>query len=327
MPRRYIAEMEPGEQIEDAIFVLADRDLRSTHSGGLYIHAVLRDRSGQVPARQWQATQEAYDQIKRTALIRVRGRTESYKGSLQVILDGFEAASSEGVDLAELLPASKHDIPEMWERVKAILRTIADPDLLLLMKMYVEDDALVKRILRAPAAIKMHHAYIGGLLEHTLQLMELARVVVPRYPELSLDLVVVGLFLHDLGKVDELNYDSVFEYSSEGQLVGHIAQGVLQLESKVQSFEAETGRSFPREKKWAIQHLILSHHGHHEFGAPRLPATPEAFAVHHLDVMDAKLNQALNAVRDDKDPDADWTSYIPALQTRLYKRDVVPEGN
>lgn len=318
--------MKPGEQISDQIYLVADKDLRSTTNGGLYIHAILRDRTGEVLSRMWQASEELFKEMD-GGFIRIRGRTESYKGNLQLIVDGLEAVPRSAIDISEFLPATTHDIEQMWQRVLEILRTVKDPDLLQLVRCFVEDAEMVDCFKRAPAAIKMHHAYIGGLLEHTLNLLELAVVVVPRYPELSLDLILVGLFLHDIGKTAELGYEVNFTYTDGGQLVGHIAQCVIWIEQKAAQVATETGKPFPPEKKYAIQHIVLSHHGQYEYGSPKLPATPEAFCVHHLDVMDAKINQALAAIAKDKDDDAVWTNYLPALGTKIYKRDVVPEGN
>ena len=173
--------------------------------------------------------------------------------------------------------------------------------------------------LAAPAAVSMHHAYVGGLLEHTLNLLELAQVVIPRYPDLSLDLVLAGLFLHDLGKTEELKYDTNFQYTDEGQLLGHIVQCVIWIEDKVRQVEQLTGRSFPQEKKWVLEHIVLSHHGEYEFGSPKLPATPEAIAVHYIDNLDAKIYQSLTAIRNAKDEESCWTEYVRALQRKIYK--------
>jgi 3'-5' exoribonuclease len=324
MGRRTIAELQPGDQIADQVYLVADKDLRTTTNGGMYIHAVLRDRTGQALARMWQATREHYDMMAEGGLIRIRGRAESYKGTLQLVIDGLASVDPAGVDMADFLPAARGDVEAMWERIKSILRTVRDPDLLQLLKQFVEDEALVRRFKKAPAAIKMHHAYLGGLIEHTHNLLELAVAVLPRFPLLDPDLVIIGLFLHDIGKTAELGYDTCFQYTDAGQLVGHIAQAVLWIEDKARQTQAATGRPFPEHKKLALQHIVLAHHGQHEYGSPRLPATAEALAVHHLDVLDAKIHQALQAIADDRDGSAAWTGYIPSLGTRVYKGNLRP---
>ena len=322
MEHRYINELEAGLQIEDQVFMIASKDLRSTNNGSLYIHAVLADKTGQLLSRAWQATEEQYKAMPDGGFMRFRGRTESYKGHLQFIIDGMKAIELEEVNIADFMPSTDRDVDEMWEQVKTILRTIEDRDLLEVIKLFVQDEQLVARFKRAPAAVTMHHAYVGGLLEHTLNLLELAQVVIPRYPELSMDLVLAGLFLHDLGKTEELRYDTNFQYTDQGQLIGHIVHCVIWIEEKTKAIAEATGKPFPEDKKWALQHVILSHHGEYEFGSPKLPAMPEAIAIHYLDNLDAKVFQCLAAIDKAKDEDSNWTEYVRALERRIYKRDV-----
>ncbi len=322
MEHRYINELEAGLQIEDQVFMIASKDLRTTNNGSLYIHAVLADKTGQLLSRAWQATEEQYKAMPDGGFMRFRGRTESYKGHLQFIIDGMKEIDLEKVNIADFMPATDRDVDEMWEQVKTILRTIQDRDLLEVIKLFVQDEQLVARFKRAPAAVTMHHAYVGGLLEHTLNLLELAQVVIPRYPELSLDLVLAGLFLHDLGKTEELQYDTNFQYTDQGQLLGHIVHCVIWIEEKAKAIAEATGKPFPEDKKWALQHVVLSHHGEYEFGSPKLPAMPEAIAIHYLDNLDAKVFQCLAAIKNAKDEDSNWTEYVRALERRIYKGDV-----
>jgi 3'-5' exoribonuclease len=169
----------------------------------------------------------------------------------------------------------------------------------------------------------MHHAFIGGLLEHTRNVLELATLIVPRYPEVSLDLVLSGLFLHDIGKTYELTYETNFQYSNEGQLVGHIVQAAIWIDQKIKAVEAETGEPFPADIRNALLHIILSHHGQYDFGSPKLPAMPEAVAVHYIDNLDAKLNMYLTKINTDKDPSSDWTDYVRSLDVKIFKKDVM----
>ena len=319
MEHQFINELEPGRQLADQVFMIASKDLRTTNNGSLYIHVVLADKTGQLLSRMWQATEEQYKMMPEGGFMRFRGRTESYKGNLQFIIDGINEIDPSEVSIADFLPATDEDVDEMWERVKVILRTIKDPDLLQLIKCFVEDEALVSKLKRAPAAMTMHHAYVGGLLEHTLSLLELAQVIIPRFPRLSLDLVLAGLFLHDIGKTEELEFDTNFKYSDQGQLLGHIFHCVMWIEEKAKKIEQDTGKVFPQDKKWVLQHVILSHHGEYEFGSPKLPAMPEAIAVHYIDNLDAKIHQCLAAIDKSKDEDSNWTEYVRALERKIYK--------
>lgn len=323
MPRPFIAELQAGQRIEDDVFLVRSKDLRTTSQGNLYIHAVLVDRTGQLVARAWQASQEMFEAIPEGGFVRLKGRVENYKGNPQFIIDGIRAAEPGSYEIGDFLAASEHDVDAMFERLREILRGIKNPDLLALVGEFINDGPLMERFKRSPAALNLHHAYIGGLLEHTLALLELALVVIPRYPKLSLDLVLTGLFLHDIGKTAELSCDADIAYTEEGQLIGHITQAVLWIDQKISVLQEHNERKFPDRLRWVLKHLVLAHHGKYEFGSPRLPAMPEAIAIHHLDNLDAKVHQFLSAIENDRDPESSWTEYQRALETRVYKPDVM----
>lgn len=318
-----VSELSPGDRVDDAVYLVAQKDLRTTSNGGLYIHVVIADKSGQMLARMWNASQDMYDTIPDGGLLHFRGRVESYKGQKQFIIDGLRSVERGEANPADFLPSTTQDIEQMWERLKTILRNVKNPHVLALVGKFINDPDFASGFKRAPAATKNHHAFIGGLLEHTLGLLELALVVVPRYPNVSLDLVLAGILLHDCGKVRELAYDSNFAYTEEGQLLGHIAQGLLWLHDKAGDIEAETGKAFPRDIENALKHIILAHHGKYEFGSPKLPATLEAIAVHYLDNLDAKLNQFQFEIEKDADASTAFTDYVPSLETKVYKKDVM----
>lgn len=317
--RRLIASLQPGEQIEDHIFLIAQKDLRTTTNGGLYIHAVLADRSGQMLARMWNASQTIYDSMPESGPLRVRGRVESYKGKPQFIIDGVRAVEPGEVDPKDFLPHSRQDAEAMWARTLEILRAIRHPDLLAIVAAFIHDREFAARFKEAPAARTNHHAFIGGLLEHTLGLLELAVLVLPRYPRVSADLVLAGIFLHDAGKTAELSFSTAFAYTTEGQLLGHIVQATLWVQEKARQIEAQSGRPLDREMVNALLHIIVAHHGKYEFGSPKLPATAEAIMVHHLDNLDAKLTMLFNAIDADPDETSDWTAWVPPLETKVYK--------
>ena len=323
MAHRFIADLQPGVRIEDEVYLIRSKDFRTTTQGSLYIHAVLIDRTGQLVARMWQATAEIFDSMPEGGFLCFKGRTENYKGNLQFIIDGVRQAEPGSFELGDFLATSDHDIGEMWSRLVAILRGVKDPNLSALIEEFLSDSELMECFRRAPAAMAMHHAYIGGLLEHTLNLLELALKVIPHYPKLSLDLVLAGLFLHDIGKAKELQYETSISYSDDGQLLGHIVKAVMWIEQKADAIAARTGKPFPDRLKWVCQHIVLSHHGRYEFGSPKLPAVPEAIAVHHLDNLDAKVHLYLSEIEGDRDPAGSWTNYNRALETKIFKPDVM----
>lgn len=321
MTHRLITDLRAGERIEDEVFLIRAKDLRTTTQGNLYIHAVLVDRSGQMVARAWQATEEMFHMMPEGGFLRFKGRVENYKGNLQFIIDGITAAEPGTFDIGDFLPKAPGDGEARWSRVTEVLSDVSDENLAALVKAFLADERLMSGFRRAPAAAALHHAYIGGLLEHTLSLLEIALKVIPLFPRLNLDLVVVGLFLHDIGKARELRYETAIGYSDEGQLVGHIALATMMIEEKAKLASETTGRPFPDRLKWALQHIVLSHHGQYVFGSPKLPALPEAMAIHYLDNLDAKLNMFFTAIDGDRDPQAHWTEYVRAIETKVYKPD------
>jgi len=312
MTRRFINELKPGERVEDEVFVIRSKDLRTTTQGSLYIHAILVDRTGHLVARHWQATEAMFQQMHEGGFMRFKGRVENYKGNLQFIIDAMRLAEPGSFDIADFLPTTEHDIDKMWKRVVEILGGIKNHDLAAFTKEFLADEELMERFRRAPAAAAMHHAYV-----------EVALRTIPLYPELSLDLVLVGLFLHDIGKAAELTCDTVIGYSDDGQLVGHITQAVLWIGEKADAIAARTGKPFPKPLRSVLQHIVLSHHGQYQFGSPKLPAIPEAAAIHYLDNLDAKVHMFLAEIKNDPDPASHWTRYNKALETKIYKPDTM----
>lgn len=319
--RIYINELEPGLILEEQIFCLLQKDLRRTSTGSPYIHAVLADRTGQVPARIWQADEELYKALPQDGFVCISGRTEEYKGSIQIIIEAIRPAYTNEVSIDQLLPTTQNNIDNMFEELKELLRTIKNRTLLQLVGQVITDVKLMDAFKRAPAAIKTHHAYIGGLLEHTLHTVKLADLITQLYPELNRDLLLAGAFLHDIGKLQELAYDQLFKYTDSGQLLGHLFIGARLIEEKAKLAEEKLGEKFPEELLTRLLHMILSHHGEYEFGSPKLPMTPEAIALHYIDNLDAKLNLAKTFIEksNQTDPESNWTSYIKSLERPLFK--------
>lgn len=318
MARRFLGDMKSGDMIEDEVFVISRKELRQSQSGSMFISLQVSDKTARVSAKIWQATEGMYKTIPQSGFLRLRGRFDEYRGEPQMIIEGIKPVDPTSVNLADLLPCTTKDIEGMWKRTLDILRTIKSKDILLLLKQFIADEAFVTAYKRSPAAVTFHHAFIGGLMEHTLTLLESAVAVLPVYPQLNGDLVLAGLFLHDIGKIKELSSNAAFEYTDEGQLIGHIVQTTIWIEQKAAATEAESGKAFPPALKNVLQHIVLAHHGEYEYGSPKLPATPEAAMVHYLDVMDAKV-QAFCAAQDKTDPDSDWSEFVRSLNTRVYR--------
>ena len=316
--RRFVDTLRDGDTI-DEVYLATDKQLRSNRNGVFYIQLDLRDRSGSLPARVWNAGEQLFRQFDNGDYVLVDGKVQLFQGSLQAILTRIEKADSTALDTADFLPRTPHDIGKLTEKLRGMLLRLGDPHLRALAECFLMDDQFVTGFTTAPAGVKLHHAYVGGLLEHTVSMMEIADKLVPFYPGTDRDLLLMGVFLHDAGKVRELAYARAFGYTDEGQLVGHIPLGVEMLTDTAAKVPDLTGEPFPRELMVRLKHMILSHHGTLEFGSPKVPMTPEAMLLHQIDLMDTRMHMLLRDLREDKHNPSAWTPYNPTLGRRLYK--------
>jgi 3'-5' exoribonuclease len=322
MRRLYLRDCSPGDVVED-VFVVTNKQLAATSNGKPYIKAFCSDRTSQVTVRIWNATREMFNAIPDGGFLRIRGHVENYQNNLQLIIEQIWAAKEGTFDIADLMPHTDKDVDQMCQRLFEICQSVQNRYLSALVQAYLDDEELMNNFCRAPAAMTFHHAFVGGLLEHTLNAMEVADAVCRFYPKLNRDLVISGVFLHDLAKTWELSYENAYGYTDGGQLVGHIVKGAIWVEKKAKEAEASLGEPIPQKLIDVVQHIILSHHGEPEFGAARLPSTPEAIAVHVIENLDAKLMMALQLTRGDS-TESNWTEYLKQFGGRLYRPDVAP---
>ncbi|MGA3068133.1 MAG: HD domain-containing protein [Tepidisphaeraceae bacterium] len=325
MRRLFLRECVSGDLIED-VYILTNKQLAATSTGKFFIKAFCSDRTAQVTARYWNATRDIFNAMPDGGFVRLRGRIENYQNNLQLIIEQMSAPKEGSFDLADLIPHTTKDVDQMFCRVVELCQSIQNRHLGALLQAYLDDPKLMEDFRRAPAAMSFHHAFLGGLLEHTLNAMEVADAVCKFYPLLNRDLVVAGIFLHDIAKTWELSYDVSFNYSDGGQLVGHVVKSAIWVEQKAKRAEEILGEPIPQPLIDVIQHIILSHHGLPEFGAARTPSTPEAIAVHVIENLDAKMMMSLGATRGDgvAAAEGNWTEYVKALGGRLYRPDTAP---
>ena len=317
MPRRYVSELADGDNV-DEVFLVGDRALRANRNGNQYIQVDLRDRTGGIGGRIWNAGEPLFRTFNDGDFVLVRGKVQLFQGSLQMIVSTLETVSDGRIDLNDFLPHTTQDIGKLLEKLRVSLRKVGNVHLKALAECYLIDDDFLKAFCRAPAGVKVHHAYVGGLLEHVVTMMDVAEKIAPLYPDVDRDLLVTGVFLHDAGKVRELTFARSFAYSDEGQLLGHLAIGLEMLHDKVRKAGDLTGEPFPRELLLRLKHMILSHHGSSEFGSPKVPMTPEAVALHAIDTLDSRITICVREIKDDRGPSA-WTPYNNAMQRKLFK--------
>jgi 3'-5' exoribonuclease len=318
MSRRYVQQLTDGDTI-DEIYLVNDKQLRANRNGNLYLQLELRDRTGSISARLWNAGENLFRMFEVGDFLLIRGKVQLFQGALQVILNHIERAELEKVELADFLPHTEQDVSKLLERLRGTLLRLNNPNLRALAECFFMDDDFLHGFCQVPAGVRNHHAYLGGLLEHVVTLLDAAERLLPLYPALDRDLLLMGIFLHDIGKVRELSYQKIFAYSDEGQLIGHLVIGVEMLNEKVGRVPDLTGEPFPAELLLRLKHMILSHHGTYEFGSPRLPMTPEAIALHYLDNLDAKINTFTRDIREDRNQASSWTPFNQSLQRRLFK--------
>jgi 3'-5' exoribonuclease len=318
MTRRFVQQLADGDSIED-VYLVTDKQLRANRNGNLYLQLELRDRSGSISARLWNAGEHLFRSFDAGDFLMAKGKVQLFQGALQVILSHIERTETEKVELGDFLPRTEQDIDKLLDRLRGTLLQLSNPHLRALAECFFMDDAFVRSFCQVPAGVRNHHAYLGGLLEHVVTLLELAERVAPLYPELDRDLLLMGVFLHDIGKVRELSYNKVFAYTDEGQLIGHLIIGVEMLSEKAHQVPDLTGEPFPREVLLRLKHMILSHHGSYEFGSPKLPMTPEAIALTYLDNLDAKVHSFTRDIREDRNQASAWTPFNQSLQRRLFK--------
>jgi 3'-5' exoribonuclease len=319
--RRFVHQMVDGDTIEE-VYLATDKQLRANRNGNLYLQLELRDRTGSISARLWNASEGVVRSFEAGDFLLVKGKVQLFQGALQMILSQVERVESQKVSLADFLPHTEQDVTRLLERLRGFLLRLGHPHLRALAECFLMDDQFMRDFSQAPAGIRNHHAYLGGLLEHVVTLLDAGDRLAPLYPELDRDLLLIGIFLHDIGKVRELSYARAFGYTDEGQLIGHLVIGVEMLNEKVARVPDLTGEPFPPVLLLRLKHMILSHHGTHEFGSPRLPMTPEAIALHHLDNFDAKVHSFTRDIREDRNAASAWTPFNPSLQRRLFKGSV-----
>ena len=303
-------------------FALVSVSVREKRGGGgQYLALVLGDKTGQMEARMWEEFADAIGKCNEGCYVKAQGQVSKYQGKFQITLEKMRLAAETEVEAADFMPTTKYDVETMWSELREFVTAFHNDDLRQLVFAFLDDEALAAAYKTAPAAKRLHHAWLGGLLEHVLALVKVCLATAPFYREVDPDLLVTGAILHDIGKVKELSWANTFSYTLEGQLVGHISIAQRMVEEKVRGLPA-----FPERLRLLVEHMILSHHGKYEFGSPKLPMTPEAILLSALDDLEAKFEgmrrEFEGAASAGKKPGelTDWVRSMerPLLNSREY---------
>jgi len=299
----------------DGFFLVLSKQQRTTKNGKPYLSLILGDKTGQLEARVWElGDPRIAKEFERGDIVKARGSASRFEERLQMKVDQLRVAVAGETDRMDMLPSTTCDVAGLWRQLESFVDGLANPHLKLLLKTMLDDPALAEAYREAPAAKQLHHAWLGGLLEHVVSLLTLADRVTPHYAMLDRDLIITGIILHDIGKVRELSWEVGFEYTIEGSLLGHIQMGVALTEKTIDSLP-----DFPPRLKTLVLHMILSHHGKLEYGSPKLPMIPEALVLNFLDDLDAKMQAVAGefekSAREGKGPD-ELTNKVWSLDQR-----------
>ena len=286
--------------------------MKSKKSGELYLSVILADRSGQLQANMWDNVADALDAFEQDDFVKVKGVVHKYNGRWQLTMHKVRRLGEQEIDYADYIPKTTKDIEQLWRTLGEFVDSFENPWLKSLIKEFMADEAIVTAYKNAPAAKTLHHAFVGGLLDHVVSLFTVCDLAARNYPQVNRDLLLTGAFLHDIGKVHELAYQRSIAYTTKGQLLGHM---IIELEMLHQKLAQLPG--FPDELKILIEHMIISHHGQYEFGSPKLPMFPEALMLHYLDDLDSKMESMRAQFEREAELDSPWTSYNPSLARPL----------
>ena len=308
-----IKEITDGQAVHD-LFLVREMSRGETKAGKPYLSLVLMDASGEISGRVWENAEQLMGECPVGAVVSVSGQAQAYKGILQLRIDGLSRIPDSEVDLALFVPSVQGNVTAMAKELVKLAGSVENPFLKELLLALFGERKLMAAMKKAPAAKMMHHAYVGGLLEHTLAVARLADSISSLYPTLDRSLLLAGALLHDIGKLKEFSFDSFpFEYSDRGRLVGHMVLGIEMIQEKINGISG-----FPEELGDRLKHLILSHHGRHEFGSPSLPMMQEAFALNFLDDLDAKINYLDRLAGQVKGEGYQWTEFQRNLERFLF---------
>jgi len=289
-------------------FVVVSKQIKPKKTGDPYLALTLGDRTGQIEAKMWDNVDEVLDAFEQDDYLKVKGLINKYKNRFQLTIHKLRRLGESEIEYSDYLPKTTKNIDELWQILVDFVSSFQNPHLKSLVRAFMDDSQIANAYRNAPAAKTLHHAYIGGLLDHVVSLFRSCDLVCRNYPSVNRDLVLAGAFLHDIGKIDELTFSRSFSYTTRGQLLGHMVIELEMLQAKLALFP-----DFPVELKTLLEHLIISHHGEYEFGSPKLPMFPEALLLHYMDDLDSKMESVRAHFERESENESPWTSYNASL--------------
>ncbi|MCF8054746.1 MAG: HD domain-containing protein [Deltaproteobacteria bacterium] len=312
MKKIFVKDIKAGDRLKD-LFLIAEKTMAHSQKGAPYLNIKLKDRTGEVMGKVWDNALSLDLLCKKGDIALISCWASTYKGALQMTITDIGVVGCDTVAMDDFFPKVKGDVEEMFAALLAFVDSVENTHLRLLLRGFLDDEAIATKLKRTPAAKGMHHTAVGGLLEHSLSVTRALDALAPLYPDLNRDMLITGGILHDIGKIRELSFDSVVEYTTVGRLIGHIVIGLEMLNEKLALIE-----NFPEDLSLELRHIMLSHHGEFEFGSPKLPQTRAALIIHQIDDLDAKLSAFAEQIENDN-TDSPWTGYHRLLERYIYK--------
>lgn len=309
----FISDFAANQTVSTTLLVKS-KEFRQKKSGGQFVLMTLSDRTGDIVGQWWDNFEDSIDGFDRDDIVFVRGQVNVYRNHLQLSIHRMRRCDEREIDLSHYFPATRHDVEEMFAELMAAVRGFRNPYLRQLLENIFSDPETVRKFKRAPAAKTMHHPYLGGLLEHSLSLLRLCKIVGSHYEGIDIDLLQTGAVLHDFGKIDELSYERAFGYTNDGQMIGHLAMETIFVAEQIARVPG-----FPEDLRRHLLHMLLAHHGKLEHGSPKLPMTPEALMLAYLDDLDSKV-EAMQRLIADPQSQGDWTRMTPMFERPIYRR-------
>src|SRR5277367_358135 len=289
-------------------FVVVSKQVKPKKTGEPYLALTLGDRTGQIEAKMWDNVEDAIDAFEQDDFVKLKGLLNKYKNRFQITIHKVRRLGESEIDFSDYLPKTTKDIGQLWQTLAAFVASFRDPHLKSLVEAFMADPDIAEAYRNAPAAKTLHHAYIGGLLDHVVSLFRSCDLMCQNYPQVNRDLLLTGAFLHDIGKIQELTYNRAFSYTTRGQLLGHMIIELEMLQAKLATLP-----DFPAELKTLLEHMIISHHGQYDFGSPKLPMFPEALLLHYMDDLDSKMEAIRAHFEREAESEGPWTSYNASL--------------
>lgn len=316
MKKQFVNQIQEGDVVND-YFIAVRKDLRTKQDGGLFLGMVFKDKTGDVGGIMWNNAAAAAQRFGAGDVVNVRGKVNLYQNRMQIRVEEVLPLREEEYDIADLVQVS-HSAGEDLEKFVAILNTVENPHLKQLVEAFTGDEEFMKQFVNASAAKKWHHEYQGGLVRHCYEMARVAETMCELYSEIDRDLLLLGVLIHDIGKLEELSHDLFSDYTTPGKLLGHLQIGCDMVTARVSAIP-----DFPEKLRLQLLHFVLSHHGELQYGSPVVPKTLEAIVLHHIDNLDAQAAAYTRIIREAKDRSQEWSDYQPLIERVIWTKDSI----